>query len=168
MTDRRGSVFLWIAYAIVFLICYFFAAGIFGRFPLLGSVPDLIPVAIAIVAVLEGSFAGSIYGLCLGLFGFLARGDSSPSLIFLGAVLGMLAGLLQRDRQRHTLGSCLLASAGSLVLVELVRVLLGLAAGAGSVGALVHIALFEALYSLILALPAYPLFRFVHRRLGSL
>ena len=45
MTDRRGSVFLWIAYAIVFFICYFFAAGIFGRFALMGSVPDIIPVA---------------------------------------------------------------------------------------------------------------------------
>ena len=168
MTDRRGSVFLWIAYTIVFFICYFFAAGIFGRFALMGSVPNIIPVAIAIVAVLEGSFAGSIFGLCLGLFGFLAQGDTGPAFIFVGAVLGMLAGLLQRERPRHTLGPCLLASAGSLLLVELVRVLTGLAAGTGSLETMVSIALFEALYSLALALPAYPLFRFVHRRMGSL
>ena len=69
MTDRRGSVFLWIAYAVAFLICYFFAAGIFGRFPLMGSVPDFIPVAIAMVAVLEGSFAGS---------GFRRSGATAP------------------------------------------------------------------------------------------
>ena len=127
MTDRRGSVFLWIAYTLVFFICYFFAAGIFGRFALMGSVPNIIPVAIAMVAVLEGSFAGSIFGLCLGLFGFLAQGDTGPAFIFVGAVLGMLAGLLQRDRRRNTFGPCMLASAGSLFLVELVRVLTGLA-----------------------------------------
>ena len=98
----------------------------------------------------------------------MAGRAGTPGLIFVGAVLGMLAGLLQRDRPRHTLGSCLLASAGSLLLVELVRVLTGLATGTGSLETMVHIALFEALYSLILALPAYPLFRFVHRRMGSL
>ena len=168
MTDRRGSVFLWIAYTLVFFICYFFAAGIFGRFALMGSVPNIIPVAIAMVAVLEGSFAGSIFGLCLGLFGFLAQGDTGPAFIFVGAVLGMLAGLLQRDRRRNTFGPCMLASAGGLLLVELVRVLTGVAPGAGSLGALVHIAAFEGLYSLILALPFYFLFRFVYRRLGSI
>ena len=167
MTDRRGSVFLWIAYAIVFLICYFFAAGIFGRFPLLGSVPNFIPVAIAMVAVLEGSFAGSIFGLCLGLFGFLAQGDTGPGFLFVGAVLGMLAGLLQRDRRRNTFGPCFVASAGCLLLTELVRVVAGLITGAGSLGALARIGALEGLYSLVLALPAYFLFRFVYRRLGS-
>lgn len=169
MTDRRGSVFLWIAYAVAFLICYFFAAGIFGRFPLMGSVPDFIPVAIAMVAVLEGSFAGSVFGLCLGLFGCLAQGNSGPGLIFCGAVLGMLSGLLQDERRnRSNLLPCLLASLGSLTLVELVRVLARLFTGAGSIGTLVHIALFELIYSMLLALPAYILFRFVHRRFGSL
>lgn len=168
MTDRRGSVFLWIAYAVAFLICYFFAAGIFGRFPLMGNVPDFIPVAIAMVAVLEGSFAGSVFGLCLGLFGCLAQGNSGPGLIFCGAVLGMLSGLLQERRNRSNLLPCLLASLGSLTLVELVRVLARLFTGAGSIGTLVHIALFELIYSMLLALPAYILFRFVHRRFGSL
>lgn len=167
MTDRRGNIFLWIAYAIVFLICYFFAAGIFGRFPLLGSVPNFIPVAIAMVAVLEGSFAGSIFGLCLGLFGFLAQGDTGPGFLFVGAVLGMLAGLLQRDRRRNTFGPCFVASAGCLLLTELVRVVAGLITGAGSLGALARIGALEGLYSLVLALPAYFLFRFVYRRLGS-
>ena len=168
MTDRRGNVFLWIAYALTFLICYFFAAGIFGRFALMGSVPNIIPVAIAMVAVLEGSLAGSIYGLCLGLFGFLAQGNSGPGRIFLGAVLGMLAGLLHQDRPRNTFGPCMLSSAGSLLLVELVRVVSGLATGAGSLATLARIGGFEALYSLILALPFYFLFRFVYRRFGSL
>lgn len=168
MTDRRGSVFLWIAYAAAFFLCYFFAAGIFSRFPLMGSVPNIIPVAIAIVAVLEGSFAGSIFGLCLGLFGCLAQADTGPGLIVLGAVLGMLSGLFQERRPRHSLGPALLASLGALALVELFRVLGGLISGTGHLEALARIALFELLYSILLALPAYFPFRFVHRRFGNL
>ena len=84
-------------------------------------------------------------------------------------VLGVLSGLLQEERRnRSNLLPCLLASLGSLTLVELVRVLARLFTGAGSIGTLVHIALFELIYSMLLALPAYILFRFVHRRFGSL
>ena len=46
MTERRGGVILWIGYAIAFLICDFFYTLIFGRFPLLGSVPNFLPVAL--------------------------------------------------------------------------------------------------------------------------
>ena len=55
MTERRGGVILWIGYAIAFLICDFFYTLIFGRFPLLGSVPNFLPVGIALAAVMEGS-----------------------------------------------------------------------------------------------------------------
>lgn len=168
MTERRGSVFLWIAYTAAFFICYFFAAGIFGRFPLMGSVPNIIPVAIAMVAVLEGSLAGSIFGLCLGLFGCLAQESTGPSLILLGAVAGMCSGFAQERRPRRNLLPCLLSSLGSLALVELVQGLGRLFAGAGHWQTLARIALFEMLYSMLLALPAYFLFRFVHRRFGSL
>ena len=76
MTERRGGVILWIGYAIAFLICDFFYTLIFGRFPLLGSVPNFLPVGIALAAVMEGSVAGSIFGLCAGLFACLAPGGA--------------------------------------------------------------------------------------------
>ena len=168
MRDHRWNILLWTAYAAAFLIAYFFAAGIFARFPLFGSVPNLVPVAIAFVAVLEGSFGGSVYGLCLGLFACLAQGGRGASLIFLGAVTGMLAGFWQERRLRRTLGPCLTSAFLALVGVNAVQILLRLLFGqGGSLPTLLRIAGLETAYSMLLALPLYPLFRFVHRRFGN-
>lgn len=168
MGERRLSIPLWTGYAAAFLIAYFFSAGVFVRFPLMGSVPNIVPVCIAFTAVLEGSFAGSVYGLCLGLFSCLAQGGSGASMIFLGAVAGMLAGLWKERRLRRTLGACLGSAFLVLAGINAVQVLLRvLFVGGGSVAGMVRIAAFEVLYSMLLALPAYPLFLFVHRRLGT-
>ena len=167
MTDRRGSVFKWVAYAAAFLIAYFFSAGIFSHFPLRGCVPALIPVAIAYAAALEGSFAGSVYGLCLGLFGYLVQPGTGAGMILGGAVIGMLAGCMQERRRRRLMPGCLLCALGALVLTELGQMFTAWFFDRGSLAALAGIAFFELLYSMLLAVPAWFLFHFVYRRFGS-
>ena len=167
MTERRGGTLLWIGYAAVFLICDFFYSLIFGHFPLLGSVPNLLPVAIAMVAVMEGSVAGSVFGLCAGLFACLVPGGAGAGMIFLGAVLGMLTGFTAERKPKKLLAPCLLGAFVSLLLTELVRAGWMLYTGAGSAGIICRLAGLELVYSLALALSAYPLFRFVHKKLGT-
>ena len=168
MRDRRLSIPLWAGYTVAFFIAYFFAAGVFANFPLMGSVPNLVPVCIAFAAVLEGSFAGSVYGLCLGLFSCLAQGGQGTSLIFLGAVIGMLAGLWKERKLRRQMPACLGSALLALAGVNGVQILLRLVfVGGGSLATLCRIAGLEVLYSMILALFTYPMFLFVHRRLGT-
>ncbi len=134
----------------------------------MGCVPSCVPVVIAFVAVLEGSFAGSIFGLCLGLFSCLAQGGEGAGMIFLGAVIGMLAGLWQERKLRNPFFACLFSALAALLGVELVQILLQLLfASNGSLAAMGRIAAFETRYSILLAVPAYLPFRFVYRRLGS-
>lgn len=167
MTERRGGPLLWTGYAVAFLIGQFFYAGIFARFPLMGSVPVLLPAAVAIVAVLEGSTAGSVFGLCAGLFVCLAPGQAGAGMILLGALLGMLCGFAAQRRLRRPFWPCMLEVLVSLFLTELVRTGWELYSGAGSFGVLCRIAGWELVYSLLLAVPLYPLFRFVHQKLGT-
>lgn len=167
MTERRGGVILWIGYAIAFLICDFFYTLIFGRFPLLGSVPNFLPVGIALAAVMEGSVAGSIFGLCAGLFTCLVPGGAGAGMIFLGALLGMLTGFAADRKPKKLLGVCLLGAFVSLLVTELIRAGWMIYSGAGSFGIICRLAGMELAYSLVLALPAYPLFRFVHQKLGT-
>ncbi len=165
MRNRQGTVSLWAAYSVAFLIVYFFSAGVFAQLPLWGCVPICMPAAAAMVAVLEGSFRGAVFGMCLGLFSCLAHGGSGAGLIFAGAMIGMLAGLWQeRKLKRHT-AACLVSAWLAIIGVELFQILGQLLSGSGaSAATLLHIAGAESAYSILLTLPACPLFAFVNRR----
>ena len=88
-------------------------------------------------------------------------------MIFLGALLGMLTGFAADRKPKKLLGPCLLGTFVSLLVTELIRAGWMLYSGAGSFGIICRLAGMELAYSLVLALPAYPLFRFVHQKLGT-
>lgn len=158
MGARRMSLPLWTGYGAAFLVAWFFSAGIFVRFPLMGSVPNLVPVCIVFVAVLEGSFAGSVFGLILGLFFWLTTGDGS--MILLGSVIGMLAGL---GPPHQGWVGCMLSALLALTAVNGVRLL----AGGGSGAVMLRIAGAEMACSMLLGLLFCPIFRQTHRRWGG-
>ena len=157
MGARRMSLTAWLGYAGAFFVAWFLSAGIFANFPMMGSLPNLLPVCIAFVAVLEGSLIGSLFGLFAGVFSWLAQGDEV--MIFLGAVIGMVAGLA---RSRRPWLGCMVSALLALILVNGLHLL----AGGGSPTVMVGIAGWEVAYSMLLALPVYPMFRFVRRRPG--
>ena len=164
--SRRDFFVKWLAYTVAFFVGWFFVGGIFSRIPIGGCVPTLIPAAVAIVAVLEGSTGGAIFGLCLGLLGCLS-GWAGASLILCATLIGMFAGCLQERPRRSEAPVCLLSAVAAIVGTELVQLLLHRLAGQGSWLAVSRIALGEGLYSIVLAVPAYFLFYFVYRRFGS-
>lgn len=159
MGARRMSLPLWLGYGGAFLVAWFFSAGIFSHFPLMGSVPNLVPVCIAFVAVLEGGFAGGVAGLILGLFSWLTLGEST--MIFLGAAIGLLAGMYRP--RRHDWLCCMFFGFLALAAVNGVRML----AGGGSFAVMLRIAGWETVYSILLAPLFYPLFRLTHHHLGN-
>lgn len=166
--DQRGNVFLWLGYTVALLVLLFVTGGIFARFPLLGSVPDCLPAAIAFVAVLEGRFFGSVYGLGAGLLMTLVHTGHGSGMILLGAVIGMLAGGWYERRLRRYFFPCIMSAALALLAAAVLR---GLAALVFAPGAsffpVLRIAGLEAVYSLLLAVPAYPMFLFVHKHLSN-
>lgn len=164
--SRRDLILKWLAYTAAFFLGWFVVAGILSHMPVMRCVPTLIPGAIAMVAVLEGSTGGSVFGLCLGLLGCLS-GVTGANMILCGTLIGMLAGLLQERPRRSELPACLAAAAAAIAGTELVQLLLNRLAGRGSWAAVSGIALGEFLYSLVVAVPAYFLFYFVYRRFGS-
>lgn len=163
MKERHGTLLKWVAYTVAFFIVYFFAAGVFTRFPVYGAVPNMIPVVAAYFAVWEGSLPGAVYGLCLGLFQCLAQNGNGAALIFLGALIGMLFGFVNGKRLRHRFTVSWLCAVGALLLVEGVQVLGIWLFGTASLSTLLRISGAELIYSAMLALPIYPLFRFVAR-----
>ncbi len=166
--DQRSNVFLWLGYAAALLLVLLITREGFGRFPLWGSVPDCVPAVIAFVAVLEGRFFGSVYGIGVGLWVTLLHGGHGAGLILLGALIGMVAGGWYERKPRRLFGPCMMSGALALVTAAVVRSLAALCFAPGAtLSAVVRIAGGEALYSLLLALPACPLFLFVHRHMRN-
>lgn len=64
---RQDFVFKWLLLALAAAPVWWLDALVFTRYPIFGTVPTLLPVAGAVVAVLEGPIGGGGYGLFLGL-----------------------------------------------------------------------------------------------------
>ena len=70
---RRDFIHKWFVYALGLLPVWVLDAYILPRYPLFGAVvPMLLPLAAAVVAVLEGAYAGTGFGMAVGLLWELA------------------------------------------------------------------------------------------------
>lgn len=120
---------------------------------------DLFPALTAVVAVLEGSFAGGVFGLCLGMLGWLNGGGVEGILCC--TAIGLAAGCLKGKR---TILTCLSAALVGLLLSSFVHVLFYL--NRGSAAALICIVGAEVACSLALTALVCPLFLLGRRRAG--
>ena len=59
---RRDFIRKWTVYALGLLPIWLLDAYILPRMPLWGTVPMLLPLAVAAVAVLEGAYSGTGFG----------------------------------------------------------------------------------------------------------
>ena len=64
---RRDFIRKWLTYALALLPVWLLDCYILSRYRLWGTAPMLLPLAAAAVAVLEGAYAGTGFGLAVGL-----------------------------------------------------------------------------------------------------
>lgn len=160
---RRDFIVKWAVYAVALLPVWFLERYILARVPVFGVQPMLLPLAVMAVAVLEGSVAGAGFGLAVGvLYDALALRGMGAMILGL-TLLGLAAGIAAQYVLNQGFVGCLICSAVSLCLIDLVRSLIRLAQGV-ALPALLRVAVPEILWSLVFAWPVYLIFRWVHRR----
>lgn len=164
---RRDLFHKWLIYALGLLPIWVLDACILPRYPVLGFVPMLLPLAVAAVAVLEGTHAGAGFGMAVGLLWALAYPGGVGSRVIGMALSGMAAGAVSQYALSQSLPGCMICSAGVLALVDGFRVLKGLVTNAAPLPALLQVAVPEWLLSLVWAPLVYLLFRLIFRRVGG-
>ncbi|MDR2670362.1 MAG: rod shape-determining protein MreD [Oscillospiraceae bacterium] len=65
---RYRGIVKWVVYALAFLIFLLLQTGVLVRVRVWGVSPNILPVVIAVVAMLEGREAGAVYGFFAGLW----------------------------------------------------------------------------------------------------
>ena len=164
---RRDLIHKWLVYALGLLPVWLLDAYILPRYPLYGTVPTLLPLAVASVSVLEGAYAGTGFGLAVGLLWELAYPGGFGGLVFFLALAGMAMGAVSQYALSQSFPGCLICSAGVLGLLGLLRVARGLLTNLAGLPQLLQVAVPEFLWSLVWTPLVWLLFRFLYNRVGG-
>jgi cell shape-determining protein MreD len=164
---RRDLFHKWFIYTLGLLPVWVLDAYILPRYPLMGVSPVLLPLAAAAVAVLEGAYAGTGFGLAVGLLWELAYPGGFGALVLYLAVAGMLMGAVSQYALSQSFPGCLICSAGVLGLLDLLRVARGLLTNAAGLSELLQVAVPEFLWSMAWTPLVWLLFRAIYNRVGG-
>ena len=164
---RRDFIHKWLVYALGLLPVWLLDAYILPRYPLWGASPMLLPLAAAAVAVLEGAYAGTGFGMAVGLLWELAYPGGFGGLVFFLALAGMAMGALSQYALSQSFPGCLICSAGVLALLDLLRMGRWLLSDGAGLSDLLRVALPEFLWSLAWTPLVWLLFRAVYNRVGG-
>ena len=164
---RRDLIHKWAVYALGLLPVWVLDAYILSRYPLWGISPMLLPLAVAAVAVLEGAYAGTGFGLAVGLLWELAYPGGFGGLVFYLALAGMAMGAVSQYALSQSFAGCLICSAGGLGVLDLLRVARGLLVDLASLSDLLQVAAPEFFWSLAWTPLVWLLFRSIYRRVGG-
>ena len=164
---RRDFIHKWLVYALGLLPVWLLDAYILPRYPLYGASPMLLPLAVAAVAVLEGAYSGTGFGLGVGLLWELAYPGGFGGLVLFLALAGMAMGAVSQYALSQSFIGCLICAGGTVGLLELLRVARGLLTNAAPLSALLEAAAPEFLWSVAWTPLVWLLFRAVYRKVGG-
>ena len=123
--------------------------------------------AVAAVAVSEGAYAGTGFGLAVGLLWEVAYPAGFGGMVFGLALAGMAMGALAQYALSQSFWGYLLCSAGVLILLDGLRIARGLFTNFASLPAMLQVAIPECLWSLAWTPLLWLLFRAIYRRVGG-
>ena len=164
---RRDFIHKWLVYALGLLPVWLLDAYILPRYPLWGVAPMLLPLTVAAVAVLEGAYSGTGFGMAVGLLWELAYPGGFGGLVFYLALSGMAMGSVAQYALSQSFPGCLICSAGVLGLLDCLRVVRMLFINAAGLADLLQVAIPEFLWSLAWTPLVWLLFRAIYNRVGG-
>ena len=129
--------------------------------------PVLLPVCVVALSVLEGAFPGAQFGLGAGVVWALAYAGGVPGRIPLLTLIGMVCGVVSQYALRRSMWGCVLCTAGTVLLLEVLNVLGGLITDLAPMGALLLMGLGELLATMLCTPIVYFLFYHLYRKAGG-
>ena len=164
---RRDLIHKWFIYSLGLLPVWLLDAYLLPRYPIGGISPMLLPLAVAAVAGLEGAFAGTGFGMGVGLLWELTYPGGFGGLVFGMALAGMLMGAVSQYALSQSFPGCLICSAGVLAALDALRIARGLLVHAAQLPDMLQVAVPEFFYSLVWTPLIWLLFRAIYNRVGG-
>ena len=165
--SRRDWCIKWSVYGLGLLLVWLVDFHILPYLSFLGVSPMLLPVAVAVVAVLEGSNGGTGFGMAAGLVWALLSPGGSAWMVMSLALGGMLAGILSQFALQRSLPGSFLCAGLLLILLDAGRILHELLSDTAAVRVMLPLAAAEIVLSFLWTPLLYLVFRRIYRRVGG-
>ena len=168
MNKKYRAIRKWVFYGLAYTVLAVLQTTVVPNIVLLGVHPNLLPMAAAMVAVLEGGVPGAMFGLFAGIIcDALYPTFEIIHMLFL-FVSGYFIGRLVAALFRRNFVVCALSALISLTVLDfLLALLFFLIPGRAGSSVLYEVVLPEIALSALATPPVYGLLRLVHRKLGS-
>ena len=161
---RHDFLVKWGVYALILLPVWILESYILPRIGALPVRPVLLPLAVIVLAVLEGAVGGAGYGLGVGLFSACVLSAGEHWLVLGLTLAGLGAGLLAQYVLRRDFLGCLVCAVLVLAGLDGARILFRLFAGRAGLEAMLRLSGLEILWSLPFLIPVYALFLWAFQR----
>lgn len=117
---QRMSLLKWLLYALVLLVLSILQDVILSRMDILGATTDLVPCAILLICVLQGTETGCVFGLvAAAMYQFSGTAPGYHVIVLLPA-LGIFAAMLRQSYLRKGFSSDVLCAGVAMLLYELI------------------------------------------------
>lgn len=161
---RQDFLFKWFFYGCSLIPIWWMEAFVLNRFPVMGVIPVLLPVALGIIAALEGPVGGAGFGLAVGFLCDAVYYGEHGFITLTMCLLGWAAGALARYVLNTNMGGCFVCSVGVLGSLTLFQVLWGWFIQLASLSVLLTVAIPELIWSMVFFLVIYPWLTWVKRK----
>lgn len=165
MLARNETIFKWTLYAAATALCFLLQSFVLQRFTVLGVIPFIYPVVVAVLATLEGPFAGTVFAIAVGVGCDVLLPGIFPCLYtLLFPLAGLCAALISLNWLPAGYLCSLATSAIAFFMTGLAQCVLLLVRGKAAWATGLSVCLRELLVSAALIFPVTILFRWVFRR----
>ena len=165
MLARNETIFKWTLYAAVTALCFLLQGFVLQRFTVLGVIPFVYPVVVAVLATLEGPFAGTVFAIAVGVACDVLLPGIFPCLYTLIFPLaGLCSALISHSWLPAGYLCSLAGSAISFLMIGLGQCFLLTVRGKSAWATGISVCLRELLVSAALVIPVTILFRWVFQR----
>ena len=165
MLARNETIFKWTLYAAVTALCFLLQSFVLQRVTVLGVIPFIYPVIVAVLATFEGSFSGTIFAIAVGVACDVLLPGVFPCLYTLIFPLsGLCAALISQSWLPAGYLCSLATSAIAFLMTGLAQCILLFAREKTAWAAGLSVCFREFLVSAVLIVPVTILFRWVFRR----
>ena len=154
---QRLNLLKWVLYSLCLVMLSVVQDVFFSRGVLFGATTDLIPCAILLICVLQGSESSLVFGLVAStLYLFSGTAPGAHTIVLL-TFLGFFANILRQSFLRKGFSAAMLCTGVSLLIYEIAVFLVGLVMGQTYL-ARCYVFLLAAVVSFAVAPVLYPLF----------